>query len=242
MEKILFFLIVYSFLGWSFEMIYNIIKSGKIRNTGFLLGPFSPIYGFGALGIVYIDYLFKNISIENTFVIGILVLIISFLYTTVLEYITGFLLYKIFKIKWWDYTDFKYNIKGYVCLRYSLYWTILSIFLLYGIHPFVINIVENGNKIIFYLIFILIIIDFVYTVIKLYSFKNIIEFVLDEADRKISVFKFKRKKIKKEMEVVKTEAIKNYKRFIVNFHKSEYKNSNILEKLRDDFFDKKKKK
>ena len=118
---------LYSFVGWSIETIYCSILSQKFVYRGFLVGPVCPIYGFGALGIIFILAPFKNHP-ELIFICGTIM-------TSVLEYAVSFLLEKIFKKSWWDYSDRKFNINGRVCLLNSSFFGGLSLLLIYVLHP-----------------------------------------------------------------------------------------------------------
>jgi len=118
---------VYSFIGWTLETIYCSILSQKFIYRGFLVGPVCPIYGFGALGIVLVLWPFKNHP-ELIFIFGTIM-------TSVLEYAVSFLLEKIFKKSWWDYSDRKFNINGRVCLLNSSFFGGLSLLLIYVLHP-----------------------------------------------------------------------------------------------------------
>ena len=124
--QVLYFTI-YSFLGWVCESTYCSIGQKKLVNRGFLNGPFCPIYGFGALLVI---------SILSPFVNNIPVLFIaSIIVTSTLEYITSYVLEKIFHMSWWDYSTYKYNINGRVCLQNSLMFGLLSLFVMLVIHP-----------------------------------------------------------------------------------------------------------
>lgn len=122
---LLFFL--YAFLGWSCEVAYAAIKLGKFVNRGFLNGPVCPIYGFGVLGVV----LALRPVQENLW----LLYIGSFLLTSLIEFITGFALEKIFHARWWDYSDTPLNIMGYVCLPFSLVWGAACLVVVRWVHP-----------------------------------------------------------------------------------------------------------
>ena len=126
---ILIYFIIYSFLGWILESIVRTICEKKIINTGFLIGPFCPIYGFGAIIMI----LFLN-RFENNI---ILLFFISFIVLSIWEYIVGVLLEKLFKTKYWDYSKNRFNIKGRVCLTNSLAWGILGVLFIKYIHPFI---------------------------------------------------------------------------------------------------------
>ncbi len=119
--------LIYGFLGWCTEVVFAAVNSGKFVNRGFLNGPICPIYGFCVLTVVKLLHPFG----EN-----ILILFLgSVVITTVLEFITGFLLEKLFHQKWWDYSDVPFNIKGYVCLKFSLLWGFACMFIVKIIHP-----------------------------------------------------------------------------------------------------------
>lgn len=104
--KILAYFIIYSFFGWVMESALKTYIQKKPVNSGFLYGPFCPIYGFGAI----IMFLFLDNFRSNP----ILLFIISFIILSVWEYAVGWLLEKIFHTKYWDYTENRFNIKGRV--------------------------------------------------------------------------------------------------------------------------------
>ena len=110
MNLFLLFL-VYSFLGYLGEVFILYIKTHELNHRGFLLGPYLPIYGVGALIITYV---FKYIN--NYFLVYLLCLIIF----TLLEYFTSFFIEKVFNIRLWDYSSYKYNLNGRVCLFKSI--------------------------------------------------------------------------------------------------------------------------
>ena len=118
--KIIFYFFLYSFLGWSMESIYLSIGQRRLVNTGFLYGPFCPIYGFGAVVLYVLLIKFQGQPI--------LIFCTGFVVLSVWEYFVGVLLEKIFKTKYWDYSNNKFNINGRVCLLNSIYWGFLSVF------------------------------------------------------------------------------------------------------------------
>lgn len=134
LNNIFFYFAIYSFLGWCVESIYKTILEKKFINSGFLYGPFCPIYGFGAVIIIL---LLKKLP-QNIFFIFFM----SMFLLTIWEYIVGVLLEKIFKTKYWDYSDLKFNINGRVCLKNSIYWGILGVVFAFIIHPFIQKIVN----------------------------------------------------------------------------------------------------
>ena len=123
-DKVIFYFILYSFLGWCLESIYKSILQKKIVNSGFLYGPFCPMYGIGAILMIALGGISKNV---------VIIFIIGFLLFSVWEYIVAVILEKLYKTKYWDYSDIKFNIKGRVCLKNSIYWGILGILLMFVI-------------------------------------------------------------------------------------------------------------
>ena len=157
----LWFFIIYAFLGWCVEVSYHVVTTGKFINRGFLNGPVCPIYGFGMITLI-----FSLNSLVDNF---ILLFLGSFLLTTILEFITGFILEKVFHDKWWDYTDLPFNIKGYVCLSFSIAWGLSAVFMLNIIHPpvykFVSILTNKIGNILLSLLLACFAIDFIITVL-----------------------------------------------------------------------------
>ena len=137
---LVFYFAIYSFLGWVMETIYASIAADKFVNRGFLRGFFCPIYGIGAILIIAATGWAKSFLSGN--IVSLLVgLLLSILLVTGLEYFTGLILEKIFKIKWWDYSNEYGNIHGYICIKNSLLWGGLAFLLVHVMHPFTIELV-----------------------------------------------------------------------------------------------------
>lgn len=128
------FFIIYAFLGWCTEVIYAVLTTGKFVNRGFLNGPVCPIYGFGVVSIVSM-----LLPISNNLP---LLFLSSVILTSLLEFVTGFILEKMFQSKWWDYTDKPFNIMGYVCLSFSIMWGFGAIFIVNFLHPTIYMIIK----------------------------------------------------------------------------------------------------
>ncbi|PKM93174.1 MAG: hypothetical protein CVU84_17145 [Firmicutes bacterium HGW-Firmicutes-1] len=133
-DFILFFAL-YSFIGWVLETIFASALQRKFINRGFLIGPFTPIYGFSAILIILL-LVWISISEQNALITLIKNILLSTLMVTTLEFITGYLLEKIFHSKWWDYSDNFLNFKGYICFKYSILWGVLAFALIQIVHPF----------------------------------------------------------------------------------------------------------
>ena len=169
LTQLIFYFAIYSFLGWLVEVAYAYSISKKFVNRGFLFGPFCPIYGFGLLSLIVLLQSFtKNIFL---FFIG------AILTTSAIEYFTGFILEKIFKTHWWDYSKEKFNLHGYICLKFSIYWGIFGTLLYYFIHPFIALSVSHIPRILILilspLIFIYFLTDFIFTIHSLFKIKSI---------------------------------------------------------------------
>lgn len=133
--RIILLFFIYAFLGWCMEVAFAACKSGRFVNRGFLNGPVCPIYGFGMVGVaVLLSPLKDNL---------LWMYLGSAVITTVIEYITGWMLERIFHAKWWDYSDMPLNIGGYVCLLFSLIWGALCVVIVRYVHPAIAGLVEH---------------------------------------------------------------------------------------------------
>lgn len=124
-----FYFIVYSIAGWLCEDVYVGIGKRKFVNRGFLYGPYCPIYGCGALIVLYPLMLLGDHPV--------LVFFGGMILTSALEYFTSWLMEKLFHEKWWDYSTYKFNINGRVCLLNSTLFGLMSLVVVFGIQPFV---------------------------------------------------------------------------------------------------------
>lgn len=132
--KYFLYFIIYSFAGWLMEVICKLIEKKKFINRGFLIGPICPIYGYGVLGIVLL--IGKNTKdILSVFLKSILI-------CSILEYFTSYIMEKLFKARWWDYSKKKYNINGRICLETMLPFGILGTTIVYLVHPTVIKLID----------------------------------------------------------------------------------------------------
>lgn len=139
--QILCFFMIYAFLGWCVEVIYQASKKGKVVNRGFLNGPICPIYGFGVIAIVLLMELIFGGDAGN--VHAVLIFIFGTLITTAIELIGGFLMDKLFHSRWWDYRGEPLNLNGYICLKFSLIWGLAILVVMRIVHPFISGIVST---------------------------------------------------------------------------------------------------
>lgn len=126
--QLIWFFSIYSLIGWIWETIYLSIKYKKFIDTGFLKGPFCPIYGTcSVITIIFLSPFTSNLILFYLFAV---------ILATILEYLTSIFIETIFKIKFWDYSDdFKLNFQGRVALIASLFWGSLLVVLIKFIHP-----------------------------------------------------------------------------------------------------------
>ncbi len=126
---LLFF--AYAILGWIMEVVLKLISQKKFINRGFLIGPYCPIYGYGVLLITFLLRKYQN-DFWATFIFSILI-------CGVLEYITSYLLEKIFHARWWDYSNKKFNINGRICLETIIPFGIMGCLIIYVTNPIIID-------------------------------------------------------------------------------------------------------
>ena len=123
---LLFFL--YSFAGYLWEVAYVSLRGHKLVNRGFLFGPILPIYGFGAITILH-----AALPLQNN---ALLTALLGGLAASILEYFTGWLMEKLFGVRYWDYSNDPGNIRGYVCPRATFAWCVFSVLLVRIVHPY----------------------------------------------------------------------------------------------------------
>ena len=116
----------YSFLGYIMEVVFTFFRCHKLINRGFLFGPYCSIYGVAGLALSIFD---PKMNI-------LLIFLLSSLLSGLIEGITGFILDKIFKMRWWDYSKNFLNINGYICLKFMLLFGLFSLVGVFIINPF----------------------------------------------------------------------------------------------------------
>ena len=211
--SMLTYFIIYSILGWILESVFRSICERKLINTGFLKGPFCPIYGVGALIMILLLSRFENDII--------LLFVISFFTLTFWEYVVGIFLEKAFNTKYWDYSDNKFNIQGRICLNNSIYWGILGVLFIKYIHPFISGkidlIIDNEYfMVVIYLITAIMLVDAINSVIKV---KNI-SVTLEKIDKLNEQIKEKLEELKNiEFEDGKTAIMLSLQKIVDDLNK-----------------------
>lgn len=126
LQEWLLFFFIYCFLGWCWESCYVSAKKRQWVNRGFMKGPFLPIYGFGALSV-----LIATLPVRP---FPVLVFVFGMIGATALELVTGICMEKLFHVRYWDYSNQKFNFKGHICLTSSIAWGAFSLAMIYGFH------------------------------------------------------------------------------------------------------------
>ena len=127
MYQFIWIFFIYAFLGWCMEVSFAALVTGKFVNRGFLNGPVCPIYGFGVVIVLFCLEPMRG-NLPGLFLGSVLL-------TSALEWLTGFVLEKIFHQRWWDYSDEPFNLGGYICLRFSIAWGLACLFVVKILHP-----------------------------------------------------------------------------------------------------------
>lgn len=170
LKELFLFFIIYAFLGWIIEVVYHVFTLKKFVNRGFLNGPVCPIYGYGAVIMLLV--------LDHVVDMPIYVFIVGAITASILEYVTGYVLERLFEVRWWDYSEMKYNIRGYVSLVFTILWGIASVILAELLHPLVLKFVGLFSleviDIFIVTTFIIISLDLLVTVISLLEFKKIV--------------------------------------------------------------------
>ena len=131
---VLAFFLIYSCTGWCLEVIFAAATTGQLVNRGFLNGPVCPIYGFGMVIVLFTLTPLQD-SVLLLYIGGVIL-------PSALELVGGWALYKLYHTRWWDYSDFPFNIGGYICLEFSLLWGVGTLVVMRIVHPVVAGLVD----------------------------------------------------------------------------------------------------
>lgn len=161
--------IFYSFIGWIIEIINELITEKRYVNRGFLIGPYCPIYGCGVILVI----LLLNRYLNDPVVLFIMAVVIC----SILEYFTSYIMEKIFKARWWDYTERKFNINGRICLETMVPFGIGGLIIMYFVNPFitgVLNMIPTVLlKLISIILFVVFLVDNLISSKIIFKFRNI---------------------------------------------------------------------
>jgi len=166
--QIFLLFIIYSFIGWFCEVLYCSFGQKKFVNRGFLYGPICPIYGCG--GIMIFAFLMPLSG--NIF----LLFFASMIVTSAIEYFASWVMEKLFDAKWWDYSNYRFNIHGRICLLNSTLFGVMGVVAVRFVHPFILALLYQLND--FWTNFLaltflsIFIVDLFFTLRSLINFKS----------------------------------------------------------------------
>ena len=145
--------ISYAFLGWSMEVICKLIETKKFIDRGFLIGPYCPIYGWGAVAITLLLKKYTNDPLE-LFIMAVII-------CSVIEYFTSYFMEKKYHARWWDYSNKKFNINGRICLETMIPFGLLGVAITYITNPLLLNLYNLIPKNMLHIISIILLIGFI---------------------------------------------------------------------------------
>lgn len=184
-NKICFYFIlfiIYSFIGWSIEVIGKLIEKHRFINRGFLVGPICPIYGWGCIAMILLLSEYKSEPI-TLFCMAILI-------CSILEYFTSYFMEKLFNLRWWDYTRRKFNINGRICAETMIPFGILGCLVIYIVNPIFSSIVSKLSvstiNILAIIIFIIYLVDNIVSLSIMFGFKGTIKTVEKDGTEEIT--------------------------------------------------------
>lgn len=162
---------IYSFLGWTLEVVCKLKEYKRFINRGFLIGPYCPIYGWGAIAITFLLYRYSYDPLVLFFM--------TVVTCSILEYATSWAMEKLFKARWWDYSNRKFNINGRICLETMVPFGVFGLFITYVSNPFIINLLNRVNTNVLNIIAVII--------LAIYVVDNIISTIVIVGFRKTTV-------------------------------------------------------
>lgn len=176
-SMIMFF--IYSFVGWIVEVCYYGVTEGKFINRGFLGGPICPVYGLGFYGVIWLFLPYMH-NFPVLFFGSALV-------ATTVELLAGVILYWIFHLRWWDYSEYKFNFHGFICVRFSIYWGIACSLGMFILHPLVSKIISIMTSPIKHGVVVclcmLLLIDIVISICCIFEFNEKLKFIAKAAEQ-----------------------------------------------------------
>ena len=164
--------ILFSFIGWISEVIYvGVTSAHKFVNRGFLHGPLCPVYGFGGVVILMLP--------PSLYATWIPLFFASMILCTIVEYFVSWLMEKLFHTRWWDYSHYKIQLNGRICLLNSILFGFLGVVVIHFVYPLMIDLLNSlGQKVINVsgvIILTVLSVDIFFTVRKLVDFANVMK-------------------------------------------------------------------
>ena len=212
---------LFAILGWLMEVIVCSISEKKFVNRGFLLGPYCPIYGFGGIILLSLRRYSNDLLV---------VFLLSMIFCSIVEYIASYLMEKLFKVRWWDYSNDQFNLNGRICLRNAIAFGALGVLFVCYINPFILkeisHISYNTLIIISIIIFVVTLIDIIISAKAMSEIKKTISLHIDKLSNKDATndIRLMVNKLLLQKSYLERRFIKSYRHFI-------YKTSKIIDNL-----------
>lgn len=173
----IFYFFFYSFIGWFFESCYCSIRPKKWVNRGFLRGPICPIYGTGGLVMMICLLPLRHIT-ESLYLNELLIFVAGAILCDLVEFMTSYIMEKLFNARWWDYSNKKFNIQGRICLTHTFYWGTCSCLFVFILEPImnlylVGQVSESSRNILTYIFLTVFAFDLLDTVINALGIRSI---------------------------------------------------------------------
>ena len=137
LARVVLYFFVYGCVGWGVEVAFAAVTTRQLVNRGFLNGPICPIYGFGMVALVSAMQLLPKPEQTGEGANTVLVFFVGMFITTLIELVGGWVLFKLFHTRWWDYSMYRFNLGGYICPQFSLLWGLGSVLMVKVVHPLV---------------------------------------------------------------------------------------------------------
>ena len=145
--------ISYAFLGWCMEVTCKFIQYKKFINRGFLIGPYCPIYGWGALAI--------TILLKRYMEDPLVLFVMSTIICSIIEYLTSYFMEQKYHARWWDYSNKKFNINGRICLETLIPFGILGVAIMYGTNPILFKLYNQIPQLVINILTVILFIGFI---------------------------------------------------------------------------------
>ena len=204
--KLFIMFIFYSICGWIIEVVNVSVLEKKVVDRGFLIGPYCPIYGVGGLYI----YIFLNKYYNDPVALFSLTVVEC----AILEYLTSLIMEKIFKTRWWDYTDKKFNINGRICLETLVLFGLCGIISTYLVNPYLIKFINFINpsvlNVIAIVLAIIFLVDSIVSFRIIYNFKLVANDVRKDSTNEITA---KVKEVLKNKSIFSKRLVKAFPNF-----------------------------
>ena len=168
--------ILFSFIGWICEVIYvGVTSTHKFVNRGFLHGPICPVYGFGGVVILMLP--------PSLYATWIPLFLASMILCTTVEYFVSWLMEKLFHTRWWDYSHYKIQLNGRICLLNSILFGFLGVVVIHFVYPLMTDLLNSLGQtwinISGMIILAVLSVDIFFTVRKLVDFANVMKKLKD---------------------------------------------------------------